>query len=311
MKHFLFSVHFIFVSITVSFSQQTPWQWVNPLPQGNLINGMWAVNQDTAFAVAEFGTILRTTNAGKTWQVLPSAAGYTEQLFATQFVSSTTGWVIGETGRIDGKSKNMKIAGQVVTRSTNGYVFQTEMVLYHSQKRKITSPARIKMTGPKDEDGAGFVLTGEKMTVVVDESQMTIESNVFAKREMKENKTLTIKSDQATFSGKNNEANFKGSVEIKYGDFVIHGPEAFFAYNPGSHFLNSIQVNGGIKVTGTDKVATSENLNIDLTKNLFRFVGRPKVVQNEDELMGDEILFLDGGKQVKVQKVRARVEKKK
>lgn len=219
--------------------------------------------------------------------------------------------VVGDTGVIEGKSKDMKINGNVVTRSDNGYVFQTETVLYEAQNRKITSPGKIKMTGPKDSEGSGLTLTGERMTVLVDENLMKIDNKVFAQRQLKDNKILMIKSEEAQFSGKSNEARFFKNVQIKYGDFLVNGPEAHFVYNPGSQFLDSVQVKGGIKVTGQDKVATSENLNIDLTKNLFRFLGRPKVVQNEDELRGEEIIFLDGGKQVKVQKVRARSENQK
>ncbi|MEK6773857.1 MAG: LPS export ABC transporter periplasmic protein LptC [Bdellovibrionota bacterium] len=219
--------------------------------------------------------------------------------------------VVGDQGVIEGKNKDMRVSGHVVTRSANGYVFTTETVSYEAGKRKISSPSRIQMTGPKDSEGSGLTLTGEKMTVLVDENLMHIEEKVFAQRQMKDNKILMIKSGQAQFSGKNNEARFTENVQIKYGDLIIYGPEANFVYNPGSQFLDSIQVKGGIKVTGQDKVVTSENLNIDLTKNLFRFLGRPKVIQNEDELTGEEILFLDGGKQVKVQKVKARVESQK
>ncbi len=219
--------------------------------------------------------------------------------------------VVGDTGVIEGKTKDMQISGNVVTESANGYVFQTETVLYESAARRISSPGKIKMTGPKDAEGSGLSLTGEKMTVLVDENQMRIDQKVFAQKQLKDNKILMIKSEEAQFSGKSNEANFYKNVQIKYGDLIIYGPAANFVYNPGSQFLDSIQVKGGIKVTGQDKVATSENLNIDLTKNLFRFIGRPKVVQNEDELTGEEIIFLDGGKQVKVQKVRARVESQK
>lgn len=81
-------------------AQQTSWQWVNPLPQGNLINGMWAVNKDTAVAVAEHGTVIRTSNGGTTWQVGQTVGGTIEQILATQFVNASVGWAVGESGRI-------------------------------------------------------------------------------------------------------------------------------------------------------------------------------------------------------------------
>ena len=87
----------LFVSSTL-FSQQTAWQWVNPLPQGNIVNGLWAVNQDTVISVAAYGTVVRTTNGGTTWQVEQTVAGVTDQLFATQFFTGSTGWAVGEAG---------------------------------------------------------------------------------------------------------------------------------------------------------------------------------------------------------------------
>lgn len=81
-------------------SQATPWQWINPLPQGNLLNGVWMVSAETTVAVGDLGTVLRTTNGGTTWNVEFNAAGIEEQLFAVQFVSGSVGWAVGESGRI-------------------------------------------------------------------------------------------------------------------------------------------------------------------------------------------------------------------
>ena len=41
-------------------AQNSPWQWANPLPQGNILNGIWAVNTDTLIAVGDVGTIAAT-----------------------------------------------------------------------------------------------------------------------------------------------------------------------------------------------------------------------------------------------------------
>jgi photosystem II stability/assembly factor-like uncharacterized protein len=99
MRCYLLSALF-FVIVSLAPAEQTPWQWVNPLPQGNLLNNVWAVNQDTVVSVGENGTILRSTNGGQTWDVRHNVAGISEQLFAVQFVSDSTGWAVGEYGRI-------------------------------------------------------------------------------------------------------------------------------------------------------------------------------------------------------------------
>jgi photosystem II stability/assembly factor-like uncharacterized protein len=100
MKRFLLILSCVILSFRPASSQSTPWQWINPLPQGNLLNGVWGINANTAVAVGDLGTILRTTNGGSTWNVDFNAAGIVEQLFAVQFLSDSVGWVVGESGRI-------------------------------------------------------------------------------------------------------------------------------------------------------------------------------------------------------------------
>ncbi|MNL10806.1 hypothetical protein D3C87_1316180 [compost metagenome] len=63
-------------------------------------------------------------------------------------------------------------------------------------------------------------------------------------------------------------------------------------------------------MSDVDKYATSESVNLDLLADKYVFKGRPKVIQNNDELSGEEIIFLEGGKKVKIERARAKMEKK-
>lgn len=216
--------------------------------------------------------------------------------------------VIGDQGKIDSKTRNMSIRGHVVTSSANGYTFRSEEVDYNAARRRISSPGVIAMTGPPDTEGSGMKVSGQEMLVEVDEKRMTIRSDVRAERDFRSGKKSRITSDSAEFNGKNKEARFLGHVVMQYDKARLEGPEATFVYQ-GDSLLNSVQFRGGVKVGDADKFATSENLNLDLLTNRFVFTGRPKVYQNNDELSGEQIIFLDGGKKVKVEKVRARVEK--
>ena len=47
------------------------------------------------------------------------------------------------------------------------------------------------------------------------------------------------------------------------------------------------------------------------SEDKFVFSGRPRLVQDNDELVGDKIIFYKGGKRVQVMKARARVDKKR
>jgi photosystem II stability/assembly factor-like uncharacterized protein len=47
------------------------WKWGNPLPQGNTIRAL-DFNSGTGYAAGDFGTLLKTTDAGETWTGIPT-----------------------------------------------------------------------------------------------------------------------------------------------------------------------------------------------------------------------------------------------
>lgn len=217
--------------------------------------------------------------------------------------------VTGNRGNIEAGSKNIQISGQVVTQSSNGYSFYSEEVIYNSEERLISSPGMIKMIGPPDGKTSGLVLLGQNMQTFVQKRLMKINQKVDAEKMLSDGKKFKIKSQQAEFSGENRLAKFTGEVNIDVGTLKLEGPEAQFEYRPGVDILNSVVVNGGIKVSDVDKYATSDSVRFDPEQNKFTFNGRPRVVQNNDEITGDQIIFIDGGKRVKVERVKAKVEK--
>lgn len=218
--------------------------------------------------------------------------------------------VTGDQGNIDLKSKDLSVIGNVVTRSENGYVFKTPSIFYSSKTRQIESPEDVFMYGPKDDGIGGMDLKGRHMKVIVDQSKMYIQDKVTAQKPEKEGKKIEISSDGAEFSGKSHEAKFLGAVRISYDNKSMEGPEALFLYESRARILNSIVMRGGVHVSDKDKFATSDTVKLDLLAKKYIFKGSPKVIQNNDELTGDEIIFLDGGKKVKVERARAKVENK-
>ncbi len=218
--------------------------------------------------------------------------------------------VNGDKGSIDSKSKDLSVVGNVITRSVNGYEFRSPSVFYISKKRLISGPENIIMKGPPDKSGGGIQLTGTGMQVNVDQSRMIIEKNVKAIKKSSDGKEVQIMAEAAEFSGKNNEAQFKGKVVMLYNGMKLEGPMASLVYDKGQNLLREISVSGGIKATDVDKAATSEKVVLDLLQDKYTFKGQPRVLHKKDELTGEEIVFLEGGKKVKVEKVRARVENK-
>lgn len=217
--------------------------------------------------------------------------------------------VTGDRGEINNETKDMKIEGKVLLKSANGYLFKSESLTYTAKTRILRSPVAIEMQGPADQRGPGLKLFGESMFADVDKSIMKIENKVTAAKAFNNGRKFQIESESAEFSGKSKSAKFSGRVTVQVDTMKLEGPEAQFDYASDQEFLKSVMVQGGVKVTDVDKYATSDSVSFDPLKNSFVLSGRPRVVQNNDELMGDQIVFIDGGKKVKVENIKAKVER--
>jgi len=216
--------------------------------------------------------------------------------------------VTGERGNINPQSKDMTIEGHVVTKSTNGYIFTTEAVTYSAKARILRSPGHVWMRGPPDSRGLGITLEGDQMETIIEQNLMVIRDHVLAKKVLSGGKDFRIRSKIAQFSSRDKTAKFLDNVSIESGTMKMEGPEADFKYQDGTDLLQAVQVLGGVKVSDVDKYATSDSVNFDPTENQVILSGSPRVVQNNDELTGDRIIFIDGGKKVKVEKVRIKKE---
>lgn len=225
--------------------------------------------------------------------------------------SGVTFTVNGKTGSVQTKTKNLQIDGDVVSRSSNGYVFRTQNLDYDSAGRKIRAKNPVDMQGPKDLNGNSLSLTGIGMESSLDDGTMDVLRDVRAQRTLDNGKRANIKSQRARFSAKSKAATFFGDVVLDMENMRITGPEAKFEYDKDSDQLRSVMFTGGAKVSDNDKWATAQNVMVDFDKNRFVFRGSPRVVQNNDELRGEEIIFLDGGKRVQVLGARAKVDEKR
>lgn len=219
--------------------------------------------------------------------------------------------VTGDTGRVQLKSKNMRVEGNVVTRSSNGYVFRTERMDYDSAAKILTAPNKVAMQGPKDQDGHALKLTGAMMEASVTKASMEVRRQVRAEKALEGNRAALIRSQRSLFSGRDRTARFTGDVILDLDSMRMTGPEAEFEYDDKGQAVKSVYFASGARVSDSDKWATADKVKVEFDQNRFIFRGHPRVVQNNDELRGEEIVFLDGGKRVRVQGARARVDEKR
>lgn len=224
--------------------------------------------------------------------------------------SGVTFTVTGDRGLVKEKSKNLHVEGNVITRSSNGYIFKTESIDYNSEQRLLTGPSHVDMVGPADANGAKMHLTGEGIRASLAKSSMEVLSDVKSEKPLEKNRQAFIRSHRALFSGRDKTANFYGNVVLDIDSMRVTGPEAHFAYDSKTDMVRTAYFKGGARVSDAQKWATAENVNMDFTSNRFVFRGNPRVVQNNDELRGQEIVFIDGGKKVQVQGARAQMDER-
>ena len=207
--------------------------------------------------------------------------------------------VTGDVGEIESETKDMIIRGNANTQSSNGYRFKTDTVRYLAKQKLMTSSDPVIMEGPPDNSGSGFKLTGEKLLVDLQRNKMSILEKIAAYKVIN-NKEFKINSSRADFSNNNQEASFIGNVKMLLGGINVTAPLAVFQYSSAKKLLEKINLSDKVEFFDGDKKGYCGELEFDMLENKMTMRGQPKVVQGDDEIKGHEIVFIDGGKKVKI-----------
>ncbi len=94
MKKLLLFISFISLPVLA----QAQWQWLNPLPQGDGITDLFFISNTTGFATTNGGTILKSSNAGTSWEIQAKPAD--RSLNALFFANSLVGYACGDAGAL-------------------------------------------------------------------------------------------------------------------------------------------------------------------------------------------------------------------
>jgi len=84
--------------LTIPALSDDGWNWQNPLPQGNNLNGIEVIDPATAIAVGDAGTILTTLDGGQSW--VSQRSGTNEDLLSVSFSDYQNGTAVGKNGTI-------------------------------------------------------------------------------------------------------------------------------------------------------------------------------------------------------------------
>jgi photosystem II stability/assembly factor-like uncharacterized protein len=126
MKNKILILAFLFLSVFSSaFSQSTPdWRWVHPRPQGQYINWFKMVTPTVWYAVGEYGSVIKTTDAGTTWRTF--TGGYPQNSYpgAGIFNNNRCAWFFDQNNGLIGVN-----ACRGIAKITGGAVIDTIQII--------------------------------------------------------------------------------------------------------------------------------------------------------------------------------------
>lgn len=214
--------------------------------------------------------------------------------------------VRGDKGKIHYEKRDMKIEGHVEIETSNGYIFAAPYVEYRAHERLIVCQGVVQVKGPFENKKRSLFMQGTGMRIPVTERKMYLDQNVSGDKVFPEGKVLKFKSESAELSAASQTALLKSNVSIDYPPMKMKSRDAVFAYNDKTKQFEYLELQGQVELTDENRRAVSENLKVDFNLKQFTFSGQPRLYQGADELLGEQIIFMDNGKRVKVQKVRAK-----
>ena len=92
----LISILFIsLINTTAQTSSSNGWQWQYPKPQGNTLRDIFIFDKNTAIAVGDLGTVIKTYDGGENWDVQHHAGGTDIDLYSVHFTDTLNGWAAG------------------------------------------------------------------------------------------------------------------------------------------------------------------------------------------------------------------------
>jgi photosystem II stability/assembly factor-like uncharacterized protein len=97
----LFTVLFILLFVSISYSQVFDWEWLHPNPTGNGINDAIVLPNGHYLLFGDGSTLLRSTNAGLTWDIsFPDSLNGNRAIYEADFVDANIGYMCGVGGFI-------------------------------------------------------------------------------------------------------------------------------------------------------------------------------------------------------------------
>ncbi len=213
---------------------------------------------------------------------------------------------VGKEGFVGELQKKLKISGDTEITSNNGYTLNTEVLYYKTDTRTIDGPEEVTLVGPPDQNGDGGPLhmRADYFDANLTTNIINLKSNVRGRKSMSGGRQMKIQSREAVFSGASNFVLFKKDVIIDVDSMTITGPRAKFIYK--NNDLHSMFIDGGVKIKDIGRWGVAGEAEVFFQEDKYIFRDNPKVVEADDQLVGDEIIVSQGGDRIVVKKAKTK-----
>ena len=148
-KNMLLCILFAWVGCT--FAQEGDWIPQSPPLTSKQFNDIHIFDENTAIAVGESGTVMKTTDGGVTWEIKPTEILY-GHLLSVYFVNASIGWAVGSSGSIIKTTDGGEI-WETQDSGTSSTLYSVHFVNFSSPGRRRAG--RLSLPGPgADNRGA-------------------------------------------------------------------------------------------------------------------------------------------------------------
>src|SRR5690606_22685868 len=136
------------------------------------------------------------------------------------------------------------------------------------------------------------LLTGIGMLTLLADNEIRILKDVYAEKKLENGNTFTLRSHNARFKGTDYYAIFNENVIMNMKDSRVTGDRAVLDVDPKTKQAYSVTVTGKVRLVDSQRWAVANEAETIFPERKFILRGSPRVVQNQDEIKGEEIIFL-------------------
>lgn len=211
-------------------------------------------------------------------------------------------------GLIDLKEKKMIFESDIFIEAPNGYYMKASTLEYNFKDELIFTNEPVEIDTNKNKVREPLKFKAQKMTVSLIDSKIKLKK-IESIKTIKGRKKIKIKSDEAILSGASYRVEYKKNVKLQGLDFKISSEIMRLYISRKSKKIKNLTALGRVKVESGKRVGTSGVANINFNDEVIIMLKSPKLVQGQDVLYGEKIIFYNKTKSVSVKKARAKVDK--